>query len=264
MVYFPQFARARNHESGGRLEAAGFRTNLLCMKRMKAILVLTAAIAFGLAPFLSPGFNGFEAGQFPVPQENPPVQPAGYAFGIWGVIYLWLLAGALYGLLMRADDGSWDVARWPLFVSLTVGAAWLPVAQISVPWATVLIWVMLLSALAALFLAGREKRLWQQGPVGLYAGWLTAASSVSIGLVLAGYGVMSAQAAAIVGLLLALVLAAAVLGIRRDAPAYAFGVIWALAGVAVANAQPVNALILGLSVTGAVLIGLQAWRTRRP
>ena len=61
---------------------------------MLAILVLTAAIAFAVSPLMVPGFNGFEPGQFPVPQEDPPAQPAGWAFSIWLLIYVWLIAGA--------------------------------------------------------------------------------------------------------------------------------------------------------------------------
>ncbi len=119
--------------------------------RMKAILLLTAALAFVTAPFWSGGFNGFEPDQFPVPQEDPPAQPAGYAFSIWGVIYLWLAGHAVYGLVKRAEAAEWDRPRWPLIVSLTVGASWLAVAQTSPIWATILIWVMLVTALWAMF-----------------------------------------------------------------------------------------------------------------
>ena len=97
-------------------------------ERMKAILVLTAAMAFAVAPFFVP-FDGFDPGAYPVPQEDPPVQPAGYAFSIWGPIYIWLLVSAGYGLFRRAADPVWDRTRWPLFISLVIGAAWLPVAQ---------------------------------------------------------------------------------------------------------------------------------------
>src|SRR6056297_255468 len=101
------------------------------MERMKAIFTVTAAMAFVLSPLASDGFNGFRADQFPIPQDDPPVQPAGYAFSIWGVIYLWLLAGAVYGLLQRHSDPDWDAMRWPLMGSLVIGAAWIPIAQIS-------------------------------------------------------------------------------------------------------------------------------------
>ncbi|KZY46933.1 hypothetical protein A3731_08710 [Roseovarius sp. HI0049] len=231
------------------------------MSRMLAILVLTAAIAFAASPLMVPGFNGFEPGQFPVPQEDPPAQPAGWAFSIWLLIYAWLIAGAGFGLLMRADDGRWAPHRGPLFVSLAVGAAWLPVAQVSPVAATVMIWVMLGTALAALMQAGRSDRLWLQAPVAVYAGWLTAAACVALALVLAGYGVVSAQVAALGALVLALVLAAAVLAMRPGTPEYGLAVIWALLGVAVANAAPVNAPVLGLAVAGIAGIGVMCWRT---
>ncbi|MDM8165288.1 hypothetical protein [Roseovarius sp.] len=231
------------------------------MSRMLAILVLTAALAFAVSPLMVTGFNGFEADQFPVPQEDPPAQPAGWAFSIWLLIYVWLIAGAGFGLLMRADDGRWAAHRGPLFASLAVGAAWLPVAQVSPVAATVMIWVMLGTALAALMQAGRSDRLWLQAPVAVYAGWLTAASCVALALVLAGYGVMSAQAAALGALVLALVLAAAVLAMRPGTPEYGLAVIWALLGVAVANAAPVNAPVLGLAVAGIAGLGVMSWRT---
>lgn len=231
------------------------------MRRMKAILTLTATLAFALSPLTTSGFNGFRPDQFPVPQVDPPVQPAGYAFGIWGLIYLWLVAGALFGLLRRDVAPGWDAMRWPLFASLAVGAAWIPVAQTSPFWATVLIWVMLGGAIRALLAAGREDRLWLRTPIALYAGWLTAAACVALGLMLAGHGVMSAQAAAIAMLILALGLAAAVMAGRADTPEYGLAVIWALAGVIVANAAPPNAPVLALA--GGGILALAALALRR-
>jgi len=73
-------------------------------RRLKAILTLAAAFAFVVAPFASSGFGGFDPNLFPIPQDRPPVQPAGYAFAIWGPIYLALLAHAAYGLFARGDD----------------------------------------------------------------------------------------------------------------------------------------------------------------
>ncbi|MEO1137864.1 MAG: hypothetical protein AAFW87_00270 [Pseudomonadota bacterium] len=230
------------------------------MIKVKAVLALTAAFAFLLSPFLSSGFNGFTATQFPIPQVDAPVQPAGYAFSIWGLIYLWLLAGSGFGLLFRDTVPEWDAMRWPYIASLTIGAAWIPVAQLSPVWATILIWVMWAMALAAFLLAGTQDRLWLRTPIALYLGWLTAASCVSLGLVLAGYGVLSSQIAAIVMILLALVLSAIVLRLRRDTPEFAVSVIWALIGVMVANAAPANWVIVLLSAAGVAALGLQSLR----
>lgn len=201
--------------------------------RMKAILVLAAAIAFAAAPFFVP-FDGFDPSQYPVPQDDPPVQPAGYAFSIWGPIYLWLLASAGFGLVQRADSAAWDRTRWPLFLSLAPGAAWLSVAQISPVWATVLIWFMLATALVALLRAPSDDKASLAWPVGLYAGWLTAASAVSLGLLSAGYGFAGPVTAAWVAIAIAALVAAGVVRWTAN-PAYALAVIWALIAVVVRN-----------------------------
>ena len=129
------------------------------MTRTIAVLTFLAAIAFAGSPFLSSGFNGFSANQFPNPQTDAPIQPAGYAFSIWGLIYLWLIAGTGFGAFARARSDDWQAARLPLLISLAVGSFWIAVAQVSVIWATVMIWVMLIAALAALARAGTQRPL---------------------------------------------------------------------------------------------------------
>ncbi|MCZ4354056.1 hypothetical protein O4H61_16175 [Roseovarius aestuarii] len=216
-------------------------------------LVALFAIVFALSPFLTPGFGGFDPDQFPIPQINPPVQPAGYAFGIWGVIYVWLIIGTLFGAWQRRDDPQWQGMRPPLLISLIVGAAWLPVALASPVWATLLIWIMWASACAALMRAPLKDRWLARAPVGLYTGWLTAASCVSIGLLLAGYGWTGQMPAAILSLGLALVISVLMMRQRPDALAFPIGVIWALVAVCVANIGG-SMPVLALAALGAVLL----------
>ncbi|WGW03266.1 hypothetical protein [Tropicibacter oceani] len=232
------------------------------MMRLWAILCVAAALAFTASPLLAPGFNGFEASQFPVPLENPPVQPAGYAFAIWGLIYAWLIVGTGFGLLRRADDVDWAPMRAPLFVSLAVGTAWLPVAQVSPLVSTVMIWVMLGAALLSLFRVGDTDRWLQQAPVAIYAGWLTAASCVALGVVLGGYGWLPPTPAALLSLSLALVISLVVQYRLHRAPEYGITVIWALVGVIVANSQPFNAAVAGLALLGIfAILGLRGTDT---
>ena len=226
------------------------------MERMKAIFVVTATLAFVLSPYVTTGFNGFTATQFPIPQNDPPVQPAGYAFAIWGVIYLWLLAGALFGLFKRDRDGAWTAMRWPLILSLVVGAAWIPVANMDPISATVLIWIMLGSGLAALARAGHSDHWWLRGPIGLYTGWLTAASCVATGMALAGHGFLSEQAAALLMIAVALGLALWVQNRVADTPEYGIAVIWATIGIIVANLAPLNWPVIALCGLGLVLMAL--------
>lgn len=227
-------------------------------RRMKAILIAAGVLSFVLSPLLTTGFAGFDPELFPVPQENPPVQPAGYAFGIWGLIYLWLLAHAGVGLFARADDAGWDAGRWPLFVSLGVGSAWIAVANTSPIWATVMIWVMLIAALMALWLSPRHDRWLAQAPIGVYAGWLTAASWVSLGLLLGGYGVTGPVTAAVIILPLAVGFAALTQMRLGRAPEYGATVIWALVAVVVANLDGGPALP-ALGIAG---IAAMAWAIR--
>jgi len=199
------------------------------------LIVVLLALAFAASPLWVPGFGGFDADQFPVPQIDPPVQPEGYAFAIWGVIYAWLIVGAGFGAWKRWNDPAWAAMRPALALSLAVGAVWLPVALRSPVWATVLIWVMLLTALWALWRSPRTDAWAAAWPVGLYAGWLSAASCVAVGLLLAGYGLSGQMAAAWVMVTLAIALAGAVQWVLGRAPTYGLAAIWALIAVTVQN-----------------------------
>ena len=225
-----------------------------------AVAVLVAALAFGLSSFIIPDFGGFEPDQFPVQQNEPPVQPAGYAFSIWAVIYLWLVAGAAFGVVARAQALDWADMRPYLTLSLLVGASWLAVAKMSPLAATLLIWVMLVAGLKALFQAPLLDRWWGRAPLGLYTGWLSAASSVALGLVLAGYGIMGEVEAAILSLILAVALAAVIQILIEGVPEYGIAVVWALVAVAIGNLDGGPFFVVVLSLAGAVLIGLLAIR----
>jgi hypothetical protein len=224
-----------------------------------AILVLVAALAFGASSLLFPDFGGFEPGRFPVPQEDPPVQPAGYAFAIWGLIFLWLIASALYGLIARRDADDWADMRPALVLSLGVGATWLAVAKATPVGALVLIWVMLIPALIALFRAPLLDRWWARAPIGIYAGWLSAASFVALGLNLAGFGIMNAVPAALLCLVLAILLAAVVQVALAGVPEYGLTVVWALIAVIVANI-PGPGIVVIVAAAGIALLGLLSVR----
>ncbi|MEM8655255.1 MAG: TspO/MBR family protein [Pseudomonadota bacterium] len=216
-------------------------------------LVLILALTFALSPFWVPDFGGFDGDQFPIPQNDPAVQPAGYAFVIWGVIYLWLIVGTGFGALKRWSAPDWAPMRVPLAVSLAVGSAWLPVAVRSPIWATVLIWVMLISALIALWRSPRGDAWAAAWPLGLYAGWLSAASCVALGLLLAGYSWTSERTAAWVMVTAAVVLALLVQRGLGRAPTYGIAVIWALIAIAVQNGFDPRS-VGALALLGAVVM----------
>lgn len=220
---------------------------------LPAVLVAATTLAFVTSPLLVPDFGGFDPDLFPVPQDDPPVQPAGFAFAIWGVIYAWLLLSAGFGLFARARAADWLPMRPALALSVGIGAAWLPVANVSPVGATILIWIMWFTAMIALLRAPELDRFLARGPLALYAGWLTAAGCVSLGLLLAGYGMMGETGAAILALLLALILSIGVLRFLGNFPEFGFAVVWALIAVAVAGWDDAT-VVTWLAATGAGLV----------
>jgi hypothetical protein len=209
--------------------------------RLKAVLVAVATVAFVVSPLLTQPFTGFPPELLPVPVDQPPIQPAGYAFSIWGVIYLWLLAAAGYGLIKRDTAPDWDAGRWGLLVSVALGASWIGVALTAPVTATLFIWIMLGGALWALLRAPARDRAWNALPLGLYAGWLTAASCVALGTVAMGHGLGGETALSWAGLALALAIAVP-LTLRLRVPTYPIAVAWALIGIVAANATTAPAL----------------------
>lgn len=219
----------------------------------KAVLTLVATLAFIAGAYLV-SFSGFAPDQFPVPQIDPPVQPAGYAFAIWGVIFLWLLASAIFGVLRRATDPGWDTVRAPQIVSLGVGSIWNTVANSSPVWASVLILVMLVAALYALISAPKGDRPWLAWPLGLYAGWLTAASSVSLGLLAAGFGFTGAIPAALGAIALAGIFAFLIIRATANA-VFGVAVIWALVALITKNLDTATPVAIAAGWAAVVLAG---------
>lgn len=226
-----------------------------------AALVLIATLGFALSPLLTSGFNGFTPGQFPVPQVNPPVQPAGYAFSIWGVIYLWLIVSAGFGLWRAADDPDWRAARLPLAVSLIIGCFWIKAANGAPVLATGMIVMMAAAAIAATLRAGDTRPWLQARPIALYAGWLTAATGVATGVILGGHAILSAQSAALVCLGGVLLVALTVQSARPREWGYPLAIIWALVAVIAANVSAANIPVIALAALGIAALSLRAGRS---
>jgi hypothetical protein len=234
------------------------------MTRLPALILLVVTVAFGLAPLVTPPFTGYDPSLLPVDIGRPAIQPAGYAFSIWSVIYLWLIGHALYGFWQRPADPHWAVTRMPLTLAIGVGVVWLWIAGQSVIWGTVTIWIMALGALAALLRAPTEPDRWiLSGPLAIFAGWLTAAAAVSTGVLIAGYGVLSNTGSALAMLALVLLIALIVQFRKPRMPVYGVTVIWALVGVVVVNMGD-NTLVAGVAAAGAVImLAALVWTWRR-
>lgn len=234
------------------------------MNRLFALIVLVSAAAFAVAPFVTPPFTGYEPGQFPVAIARPAIQPAGYAFAIWSVIYLWLILHAGFGLWKRADDPAWVRVRPALAVALVLGTVWLAIAGASPVWATAVILVMAASAILAFLQAPTEPDRWiLSAPLAIFAGWLTAASLVSTGILLAGYGYTGNEEAALDMLGVVLILTPLVQSRKPRMPVYSVTVIWALVGVAAKNWGNETLVAWAALAMAAVVLVAAGWLWRR-
>ncbi len=234
------------------------------MKNTYVWLTLILTATFVVSPAFTNPLMGFTADQLPYPQIDPPVQPAGYAFAIWGLIYSWLVVSAVFGVWKRRSDAAWDHVRAPLIISLAVGTPWLAIANASAVWATITIFIMAAAAIVALIRAPKVDGWWLQAPVGIYAGWLTAASFVSLGSTAAGYGIaLGSLGWAYLAIILALGVTLAVIARKPTAPEYGITVIWALIGIIVANLSGAVGVMI-LAAAGIIVVAGATWKARSP
>ena len=220
--------------------------------RIIRLAILILAVGFAASPIISNGFGGFYRESFPVQVDRWPAQPVGWAFSIWGLIYLALIATAAMAVLRPAATPGWSRAALPLGLSLFIGMFWIEAAMRAPVLATVMILPMAAGAVMAMRRLGPAWR--EHAAVGLYAGWLTAASGVAVSVVLTGHGVLPPRIAAIALIGVVLLVAVAVAANRPAIWTYRAGVIWALVGVIVANLAARDWLIAGICAAGGMMV----------
>lgn len=125
------------------------------------------------------------------------IAPGGGAFGIWSVIYLGLLAYAVWQFLpgQRAEPRHRRLG-YPIAASLVLNAAWILSIQFDLLWLSVPVIVALLVVLVVAFRRCLElpptnlvDAIVTDGTVGLYLGWVCVASAANVtaALVAAGF-----------------------------------------------------------------------------
>ena len=212
--------------------------------------------------------------------SDATLKVAGYAFAIWGVIYLGLLVYAVRQVLPQTGE-SLLINRfgWPSAAAMAGIGLWIVAAAMDAEIATivlifgslvVLLIPMLLNAGAIRALPVRDRERWMVvWPLALLAGWLTVAAPLNLITVATGNGdlppVLSPTVWAIVAIAIVVVAALAVTQRIRTA-AYAVPVAWGLLGAFVAE-QPRNVPLayfaLGAAVTvlvGAIVLSLRLSR----
>jgi translocator protein len=217
--------------------------------RIRSVLVILATLA--TIAFNALAAMGYVNGTTPaeVSDRLPTViTPAGYAFSIWSLIYLGLLAFSIYQAL-PGNLGQFTGVRTLYIASCVLNCAWIYF------WHTGYVGVcsILIIALAGvlIYITGSCKvtvsmveALFAKVTFGLYAGWVTVASLVNVFVYLrsTGSSMAESQALGIAGVIFATAAAVAVTW-KLSNYLYPLAVAWALTAIAV-NQSGKTALVV--------------------
>lgn len=228
------------------------------MDRSRPILVILATI--GVIAFNWLAAVGKVGGVTPdaISAKYPTViTPAGYAFSIWSLIYVGLIAFSLYQALPKNLERFRPV-RTLYILSCVLNCAWIYFWHHEM--AGVCLGVILLLAVTLLFINLRLRNsasyadYWAANvPFSIYFGWVTAASIINLVVVLGTVGIkVSGGEASWIGAIAVLTAAATGVLVRVKLTDYFFplAIAWALTGIGVK--QSGKTLVVSAAAVGLV------------
>jgi hypothetical protein len=242
--------------------------------RIRQIVVALSAVIAVVGSFIGSGAAGGtpiqDAAGGSLGADSTPLAPAGPAFSIWSVIYLGLLAYAVWQLLpaQAAAPRQRQLGYW-VAASLILNAVWILSVQFDQLAVSCVVIVLLLAVLARIFLllvdghpTGVVESIVLDGTMGLYLGWVSIATAANLtaGLTVAGFdgfewgpdawAVIVLSVAGLVGVLLP------IRGRGRLAPAasLAWGLVWVAVSRTTGELVSQPAMIAAIAAAAVVVI----------
>lgn len=219
----------------------GARLNAL-LNVLGLVIVLTVNALANILPI-----NGYNTGQISGFYPNFFV-PAGFTFGIWGIIYF-LLIGFVFCSFFAAFGKFNDAAKTainkagPYFlVTCLLNAGWIVAWHYLFLGLSLAIMLAFLVSLILLFLSIRPLknempffyRLWVYHPFLVYLGWISVATIANVTALFVGIGwqgePFSPQTWSIIMIIIALLLGIFMVG-KLKQPAFGFVLAWAFWGI---------------------------------
>jgi translocator protein len=192
--------------------------------------------------------------------------PAGYVFSIWSIIYLGLIAFAIYQALPSQRNNHRIGAITPWFLlSCAANIIWLFMWHYeNFPLTLVFMFSILISLIFIYLFLGVDRsdtswgeRLFVHVPFSIYLGWITVAAIANVTDVLLyykwdGFGI-DPQVWAVIMLVVAGVIVAGVIWTRLDI-AYLAVIVWAFVGIWVKQASAPLVANTALIVAGVLVV----------
>ncbi len=243
------------------------KTNLNT-ERVRQILVVAATAGTLFVNYLAG--TGYINNKTPADISNQYptlLTPSGYAFSIWSLIYLGLLAFSVYQAL-PAQIARFSKIRTLYIINCAANCAWLYLWHYEqIPLSLPVIFVML----GTLILINKNlpdtnssAEFWlTQIPFNIYFGWLTVAAILNFSIALVFLGFDSAGTTKVF-FASALIIAAAILGavihFKFASAAYPLTIAWALVAIAIKHStETILVTVTAFGVIALLLVALSGF-----
>lgn len=220
-----------------------------------------------------------EVGDGVLAADATPVAPGAPAFSIWSVIYLGLLAYAVWQALpAQRHDPRQRRVGWLVLASMVLNAAWIGVVQTDLLVLSLVVIAVILVVLVAIVKrlaerppSGRLEAVVADGTLGLYLGWVTVATVANTFAVAVAAGADARTGAADVWAVVALAVAGAAgvahalwtRGRLAVGAAMVWGLAWVVAERTTGDLRSTPAAVAAAVAALAVLVVTVAARVRR-
>ncbi len=237
----------------------------------RQLLVVVAVVAMIVVNALSESLPINNVGTGEISDQFPIFfVPAGYVFSIWGLIYLGMVAYAIYQALpsQRSNPHLRAIGGW-FVLSCAANIAWIFLWHYLQFPLTLVVMLVLLGSLIAIYRAQRAgggtistaERWAVRIPFSVYLGWISVATIANASQVLyqshwGGLGIGDATWAVI--MLGVATLLAGVMAIRQRDEAYLLVLVWAFVGIALKHAAT-PAVSIAAWVATALVAGMVGW-----
>ncbi len=212
------------------------------LRQISVVVVLLATIVINILANALP-INGMDTGAIS-DSFHVYFVPAGYVFAIWGIIYIGLIAYAVYQALpSQKENPRLQATGWWVVLGGLANSAWIFLWHYLQFVGTLVAMLILLVTLIAVYVRLGINRFkvspgetWAvRVPFSIYLGWITVATIANVSDVLDylkwnRFGISEATWMVIV--LAAVVLISGLMSLLRKDIAYALVILWALAGIA--------------------------------
>jgi translocator protein len=241
------------------------------VRQIVNIFALGATITINALANILP-INGLNSGE--ISDLYPSLfTPAGYVFSIWSLIYLLLISFVVFQALpSQRDNPRLERLGYAFAASCLFNFLWIFAWHYRYVFLSELLIIGVLVSLLVSYhrlrteqvnkgeiKVSRAERITTHLTFSIYTGWLTVAVVANTCVLLLEWGVTGGAIWGVLTVLAALAIGATFTYLRKDM-AYGLVLVWAFAGIAVAQAGNTPTVVITASLAAVVMLVLALWR----